>query len=63
MGEEETVGYYCSNCKKSVECRLVSWIEGIVSLVSPHRIAIQVQARCPNCDAPLASGREVIELY
>ena len=63
MGAKETVAYYCYSCKEDVECYLSVWIERVVSLTSPHQVKVQVEARCPNCDMPIGSGSEVIELY
>jgi DNA-directed RNA polymerase subunit RPC12/RpoP len=60
---EETVAYYCYSCKKDVDCHLSVWIERVVSLAPPHRIKIQVEARCSNCDMPIGGSSEIVELY
>lgn len=63
MSEKETVPYYCRNCKKDVKCNVSVWLEKIVLTTPFYRIAVQADARCSDCGAILASGREVIELY
>ena len=64
MGEKDILeGYYCYRCKEDVRCRLSTWIDGVVSLVPPHRVKIIVDARCVNCDMVLVSGEEIVELH
>jgi DNA-directed RNA polymerase subunit RPC12/RpoP len=63
MDEKETIPYYCQNCERDVECHASVWPERLVLTTPFHRIVVQANARCPDCGAILASGREVIELY
>lgn len=63
MSEDQVVGYYCRNCKESVKCKVVLRNLKVVTRQSPHEVEVEVDARCPNCEAYLANGVAFIRLY